>query len=262
MTIQSRAQIAAATLSFLEQRYYPHQGQRVSLDFDPTSRFYPGTSPVEENMERDPQVTTVFSVDNETTLRATRRLQAIYGRVLALNFASAKRPGGGFLTGAAAQEESLARSSALYLYIRKSHFYQEHPNALYSHNAIYSPDVPVFRNDYGDLLDQPYPCSFITCAAVNYGALPEHLLPQVRPVMQERITRILDIAAANHHKVLVLGAFGCGVFRNDPFMVAELFANALTKYRNFFDHAHFAVLDHGLCLEAFTRIFGGCSVKS
>src|SRR6185436_15287898 len=150
----------------------------------------------------------------------------------ALNFASAKHPGGGFLTGALAQEESLARSSGLYA-------------CLVSY-AIYSPDVPVFRDDTGHLLPQPYSCSFITAPAVNAKVVLDRdraRRPEVRAAMYERVERVLGIAAAHGHPALVLGAWGCGVFGNDPQQIAELFAAALHgPFRGVFATVVFAVL--------------------
>src|SRR5205814_6075588 len=117
---------------------------------------------------------TRFEVTNETTLDAARRLAAEGHRVVALNFASARHPGGGFLKGAIAQEESLCRSSGLYESLRDHEMYRYHapmPGGMYTNYAIYSPDVPVFKNDDGELLAEPYLCSFITSPAVNAGAI-------------------------------------------------------------------------------------------
>jgi uncharacterized protein (TIGR02452 family) len=57
---------------------------------------------------------TAYEVYNESTLDAARRVSKVSKKILCLNFASAKNPGGGFLGGAVAQEESIARASALY----------------------------------------------------------------------------------------------------------------------------------------------------
>jgi uncharacterized protein (TIGR02452 family) len=194
--------------------------------------------------------TTRFEVTNETTLAAGRRLGDEASRVCALNFASAKHPGGGFLGGSRAQEESLARSSALYVCIEGSPLYAYHQRSgdpMYSHYALYSPDVPVFRDDTGDLLERPWLCSFITCPAVNakvtLGRDP-HAGPAIRDAMRERIRRVLAVAAAHGHEHLVLGAWGCGVFGNDPREIATLFRDAFDgKFRGVFDRVLFAVLD-------------------
>ena len=193
---------------------------------------------------------TTFDVTNETTLAAGRRLADAGHRVCALNFASAKNPGGGFLGGSRAQEESLARSSALYVCIEGSPMYDYHRRSgdpMYSHYALYSPDVPVFRDDAGELLKRPWACSFITCPAVNakvtLGRDP-HAGPAIRDTMRERVARVLAIAAANGHSHLVLGAWGCGVFGNDPAEIAGLFRESLGgAFKGVFEHVTFAVLD-------------------
>jgi uncharacterized protein (TIGR02452 family) len=190
----------------------------------------------------------VTEVRNETSLSAARRLGA---DVACLVFASARKPGGGFLNGAQAQEESIARSSALYPCQRTAgEFYEFHrrqDDLRYSDRIIYSPGVPVFRADDGALLDEPYAVSFLTAAAPNLGAIvtsqPE-AAASVPGVLAARAERVLAVAAAHGHRKLVLGAWGCGVFRNDPAAVAAVFAAALTEARGRFDHVVFAVLDH------------------
>lgn len=173
-------------------------------------------------------------VTQETTLAAARRLveQENAARPLVLNFASAKSPGGGFLGGSRAQEESLARSSALYASLQRAGAYYDQNRAcgssLYTDHAVLSPDVPVFRADDGAPLDRPYAASFLTMPAVNVGALGrpgEHA--RVGPVMAGRVEKVLALAAAEGFETLVLGAWGCGAFRNDPRLIARLFHDAL-----------------------------------
>src|SRR5208283_3500713 len=107
-------------------------------------------------------------------LEAARRLIAERCRPAVLNFASATQPGGGFLSGSRAQEESLARSSGLYACLSGNPMYEFHRtrrDAMYTDYFVYSPDVPVFRTDEGNLLEQPWRCSFITAPAVNAKAV-------------------------------------------------------------------------------------------
>jgi uncharacterized protein (TIGR02452 family) len=191
-----------------------------------------------------------IEVKNESTLAAARRLVEANHRPVALNFASAKHPGGGFLTGARAQEESLARSSALYACLAGNPMYEFHQaraDPMYSSYAIYSPDVPVFRDDVGKVLLKPYLCSFITCPAVNAKVVREHKRAQpseIRQAMAERIHRVLTIAVANGHDGVVLGAWGCGVFGNEPREIAELFQEALANsFPAAFARIFFAILD-------------------
>jgi uncharacterized protein (TIGR02452 family) len=193
---------------------------------------------------------TQVMVSNETTLAAATRLVAEGRWPVALNFASARHPGGGFLSGARAQEESLARSSALYACLEGNPMYAWHEarrNPFYSDYAIYSPDVPVFRTDRGVLLDDPYQCAFITCPAVNAKVALERdpaCHPAIRRAMAQRIARVLAVAAAHGHEHLILGAWGCGAFGNDPGEIAPLFQAALTgPYRGVFATILFAILD-------------------
>jgi uncharacterized protein (TIGR02452 family) len=211
----------------------------------------------------------VIEVTNETSLSAARRLGANAGAqdpgVACLVFASAKNPGGGFLTGAQAQEESIARSSALYPCLRSVRefyeFHREQRDLRYSDRVIYSPAVPVFRGDDGELLDEPYAVSFLTSAAPNLTAIrrnqPE-AAADVSSALAARAERVLAVAAAHGHRTLVLGAWGCGVFGNDPAVVAEAFAAALAQTEGSFDQVAFAVLDrqHGAPTHAaFARVF-------
>jgi uncharacterized protein (TIGR02452 family) len=190
------------------------------------------------------------SVANETTLEAAARLVANGKRVLALNFASPSHPGGGFLNGALAQEETLARSSALYRCLEGSPMYayrREHRDPIFADFVIYSPDVPVFRTDGGDLLVTPYLCSFITSPAVHRGNLlvqdPRREC-EILPAMQSRIRKVLSVAALHPHDALLLGAWGCGAFQNSPELIAELFRTALSGvFRGVFPAVHFAVYD-------------------
>ncbi|WP_091652853.1 TIGR02452 family protein [Micromonospora pallida] len=207
-------------------------------------------------------------VTYESTLQAAYRLGA---GAACLVFASAKNPGGGFLGGAKAQEESIARSSALYpCLLAAREFYAFHRgqrDLRYSDRVVYSPGVPVFREDKGNLLDQPYTMSFLTAAAPNLGAIlrnqPEHAA-DVPAVLVRRARRVLEVAAAHGHRTIVLGAWGCGVFRNDPATVADAFADALHVVDRF-DHVVFAIRD-GLpgtpVYRAFMERFSGTAVKS
>ena len=191
--------------------------------------------------------TTTYEVTNETTLSAHQRHLAKGHKVVSLNFAAATNPGGGFLTGARAQEEYLCRSSALYLAIKDSPMYAYHRregHKRYSDAMIYSPDVPVFRDDDHELLPKPYLASFITSAA----PLTKHLHPEeltlVADILRKRIWKILTVAQAHGHDSLVLGAWGCGAFGNDGNQVAALFKWALAEdFKGAFKEVTFAIVD-------------------
>ena len=187
---------------------------------------------------------TQVQVTNETTLGASRRLVDRGLRPLALNFANGIRPGGAFLRGARAQEEVLCRSSALYQTLADDPMYREHlkrPQPDSTDWAIYSPDVPVFRMDDGMELPHPWLSSFITCAAPYAPAIGQ---PQAGDLLQKRIHRVLAIAQAFGHVTLVLGAWGCGAFENDPYRTATDFRQAVEHdFGGTFSDIVFAITD-------------------
>ena len=206
--------------------------------------------------------TTTYEVTNETTLSAHQRHLAKGHKVVSLNFAAATNPGGGLLTGARAQEEYLCRSSALYLSIKDSPMYAYHRregHKRYSDAMIYSPDVPVFRDDEHGLLPTPYLASFITSAA----PLTKHLHPaelvHLPETLRLRIQKFLTVAQAHGHDSLVLGAWGCGAFGNNGNLVADLFHKALTQdFAGAFKEVTFAIVDtstEGRFIRPFSRRF-------
>lgn len=107
--------------------------------------------------------------------------------------------------------------------------------------AILSPDVPVFREDDGTALESPWLLSFITCAAPYVPTVGQ---PLSGDLLQSRINRVLGIAQAFHYDSLVLGAWGCGAFENDPHRTAVDFRQALeNEFRGVFSEIIFAVTD-------------------
>ena len=197
----------------------------------------------------------ILSSTSYTSPEETRR------RVGVLNFASAKHPGGGFQSGAQAQEESIARSSTLYPSLTCStgeKFYPPHKKdpkgGYYSHAMIFSPDVTVFRTDSGNFIE-PFHIDVVTSAAVNAGVVRRTLHGQVAGeaeevkignVMKERMGRILFLFEKHGVKDIVLGSFGTGVFQNNVSLVAAIWAQLLiapgARFANSFDRVVFAIL--------------------
>lgn len=58
---------------------------------------------------------------------------------------------------------------------------------------------------------------------------------------EKRARSILAVATRNGADILVLGAFGCGAFRNDPKVVASAYASVLKDCRYHFDLIEFAI---------------------
>ncbi|MFA3878457.1 TIGR02452 family protein [Streptomyces sp. MMCC 100] len=233
------------------------------------TRMY-GPGPVEPALSVP--VRTVFEVTGESSLEAARRLG---GEVAVLNFASARNPGGGYLNGAQAQEEALCRASALYTcLVRVREFYDHHRahrDPFYTDRVIHSPGVPVFRDDRGRLLDEPYTAEFLTSAAPNAGVVlrtaPERA-PEVPAALAVRAERVLETAAAHGYRRLVLGAWGCGVFRNDPAQVAGAFRALLGpggRFAGAFERVAFGILDRtpgAVVRAAFDRAFPEGAARS
>jgi uncharacterized protein (TIGR02452 family) len=201
-----------------------------------------------ETINLENTVKTQYEVTHETSLSAILRLQD-EENVMCLNFASAKNPGGGFLNGALAQEESLAIASSLYAsQMDNFEFYETHRNmksCVYTDSMIYSPNVPFFRNDKGELLENSVLCSVITAAAVNYGVVKRReasKAKRIATIMRLRIEKMLALALLHKNDTLILGAWGCGVFQNDPVLIAQLFKEALeTTFKHQFKKVVFAI---------------------
>lgn len=261
-----RAQHAAETLRAITEGGYDIEGERVELA-ELMLRAVDGSEffPHERRLQRTGKASgpTTIEVRCCTTLAAAQELAA-EGTPGVLNFASARNPGGGFSTGAEAQEESLARSSGIYPCLTKffQEFFVPHRNAasgVYSHSLIHSPGVPVIRDEAGELLPQPYLADFVTAAAPNCGVLAQRrgwdaARAEAGAVFRERMLRVLTVFAAGGSTDLVLGAWGCGVFKNDPVTVASLFREALGHFG--FRRVIFAVLDPHMA-QQFQHVLGG-----
>jgi uncharacterized protein (TIGR02452 family) len=218
-----------------------------------------------------PTRATRIDVTDESSMVAARHLvvDERAERVAVQNFASARNAGGGYIGGARAQEEDLCRVSALYTTLREAPDYYEAHRAdrskLYTHRVIFSPEVPVFRDHKYHLLAVPYRASFLTSPAPNAGEVARNQsedLDEIRPILTERVARVLAVAAHHDMRTLVLGAWGCGVFRNNPEDVADGFLQHLGPgglFENRFDRIVCAVLDRAAGqpnLAAFRKTFG------
>lgn len=194
-------------------------------------------------------------VNTEIILDDTDSVSAIYNCnadeiVAVLNFASYKNPGGMFLKGSMAQEEALCHESILYNVLSAQRFQDEFygPNhnrlnkAMYGDDLIYSRDVLFIDEKAGNTY-----ADVITCAAPNAGTASEicHVKPEIiKANLKSRIQHVLYIALKNDIDVVILGAFGCGVFKNDPYDVATIFKDELdTTFKGAFEKVIFAIPD-------------------
>lgn len=184
--------------------------------------------------------------------------------VLVMNFANAHTPGGGFWSGASAQEESLCRESTLIASLSSAA-----AGEMYAYNRaqggpcdsdymLISPYVLVIGDGKGRFFAEPKLAAVVTVPAPNRHGRASYL-PQeaVDRVMLERLRLMLALAAVRGYKKLVLGAWGCGAFGNDPERVAGFFKELFLKenYALLFDEVEFAILGGGRNYLAFERAF-------
>ncbi len=237
----SRLQQAVSS-SIAAQVFYP-EGQPIAL---PTP---PYTEPAQ------------VIVTKNRSFEAARPYAEQGLKIAVLNFASSTNPGGGVTSGASAQEECLCRISTLYPCLKDESmwdaFYAPHRkarNPLHNDDIIYTKDVIVFKDDDYQPLPKPFTVDIITCAAPTlreqssnrYNPSDGDKAPDITPedllaLHEKRGRQILSAAAANGAEVIVLGAFGCGAFKNDPAIVAQAYANILPEYLHYFRTIEFAI---------------------
>lgn len=242
--------IADETVSILKSGKYASDLRTVMLDMDNIKKviLYPDSQLVQA--EKSNTYDTKFKVYDRDTVTAVFDCPSPE-KCAVLNFASAKHPGGGFITGANAQEESLCRSSSLYASIGSKsaedmYIYNiKNKNIFYSDYMLFSPYVTFFRRSSGRLTSNYVNVSVITSPAVNCGiADPQKYTDKIREIMRRRIRKIFDIAIDNNKTYLILGAWGCGVFRNKAEDISNDFKLVLSeeKYKNSFETVEFSVL--------------------
>ncbi|MBR3630547.1 MAG: TIGR02452 family protein [Oscillospiraceae bacterium] len=209
---------------------------------------------------------TDISVTKERSFQAAIRLRKDYpdAKIAVHNFASATNPGGGVTRGARAQEECLCRYSTLYPslatpVLRESYygFHRNRHDVRYTDACIYTPDVIICKSDtdFPERLPQQewVTVDILTCAAPNLREKPYNAMNpgSGKPVQLsgddlyslhlKRARHLLSVAAANQDEIIVLGAFGCGAFRNDPAVVAKAYKDVLPEFHGLFRHICFAV---------------------
>ncbi len=154
-----------------------------------------------------------------------------------LNMASRRNPGGGVLNGAGAQEENLFRRTNLFLSLYQFASYAEDYGVQKSSlqypldqnfGGVYTPEACVFRGlekDGYPLLDECYCLSFIAVPGLNRSALDAKgfIVPEQVMGIKNKMRTIFRMGLHHGHDVLVLGALGCGAFRNPPAHISRLF---------------------------------------
>ena len=225
----------------------------------------------------------IIKVTNRDTFTAAKEYANIInstneGFVGVLNFASSTNPGGGVTNGSTAQEECLCRCSNLYLTLYQEKCIREYYNVnkkymsnLGSDAIIYSRNVYVFKDkDYNMLpVEDRFYVDVLTCAAPNLRENPRNQYntdaseekmtltdEELYNIHVKRARNILNVAIKNEDDYLILGAFGCGAFRNNPEIVAKAYKDVLQDYMYCFKVIDFAIIDgkYSNNYEIFKRI--------
>lgn len=151
-------------------------------------------------------------------------------KVCVLNFASYRKPGGGFLSGSLAQEEALCHHSYLYEVLSRftDSFYAENQRYLhrnmYSDRMLYTPKVVFEMDDLGARI-----ADVLTCAAPNRSASSVGDAENTA-WLERRINRMFTVVESMNVDTFIVGAWGCGVFGQSPQEVAELMAKRAKKF--------------------------------
>lgn len=213
-----------------------------------------------------------FSTDMRVSVTRHRSLDAALlhcnrtpgSKVAVLNFASATNPGGGVAKGSKAQEEALCRCSTLFPVLNTQElqekfyrFHQEHQDTRYTDACIYTPGITVFKTDTSipERLSPEYwrQVDVISCAAPNLRKVPYNRMnPGTGPAIpvsdrelleihKTRGRKIFRVAVANGVDTLILGAFGCGAFKNSPSVVARAYRGILEEFDGYISKVEFAV---------------------
>lgn len=227
--------------------------QKAVADSTANTRFYsPDDTMI---LPQNPHYQPSYSVTAHRSFEAVQKLRQRMPdeRFAVLNFASATHAGGGVEVGSRTQEEALCRCSTLYPCLNQSElsekyyqYHQEKYDCFYSDAVIYVPDVLVIKTDTSIpermLPEQWFKTDIITCAAPNLRYNPDIISPEEQYLVhRKRAKRIISSAVIGGASVLVLGAFGCGAFQNNPRMVAKAFRDVLAEFEGYFRYVEFAV---------------------
>ena len=265
MVRELRAQEYRNTIEIVNQGFYTTEAGRCVV-FPDLSRmehetaFYRNAFSVKEVPIREEP--TRFEVHNVDCLDEGLRLTRAGYRPAVLNMASRSMPGGGVINGVGAQEETLFRRTNLFrsLYqftdalvpgrqlipVREGERYPLDRNF----GGVYTPDALLFRESESagyKLMERPERLSFIAVAGINRPEMKDatHLADSMVEGTKNKIRTILRIGLRHGHDSLVLGALGCGAFRNPPSHIARLFHEVFDEpeFRNKYRLVSFAILD-------------------
>lgn len=182
-------------------------------------------------------------------------------KICILNFADAFKPGGGYLNGRSPQEETLCRQTLLYPTLineESLQMYEKNKNienySIEHDSMIYSKDVEVIRDDSYEFLEDKFYVNIISAPAFDNRKKSDD---DNNFIMERRIRKIIKLAAYENNDVLILGAFGCGVFRNDPYDISKIFRDVLINenLKDYFQSIWFPIYKSERNFNIFKRTF-------
>jgi len=259
--------IIQGTIAAFEQGWYVREDPELKVDLRALQEKQKNVKHNVQNYFYDD--TTDIKIDKDTPTFRTQGKQKTYTYIVngdsidvalrlkkegknpvVLNMANAKHPGGGYLNGASAQEETLFRRTNYYQFLDPHHNQKSEFYPFKEFGGIYSSNVLVFRKGETEgypFMDYPVPLSFVAVAAYSNPKLdpsrPDRLDDSATFNTRKKMRSIFKIALNHKHDCIVLGAFGCGAFRNPPRHIAELFKMVLQDFDGLFKEVHFAILE-------------------
>ena len=183
--------------------------------------------------------------------------------VCILNFSDYKVPCGLFRKGDVAQEESICHATNLYNELFHNYsWYTVHEktmnHGMYQDESILSENITIMRKNYEDIQSETVTVDVLTCAAPNKSPIiryKKYLCEECDAAMIKRIDYVLNMMCYKPYDAIILGAYGCGVFHNDPELVSKTFLTLLrTKYKGVFKNVVFAI-PGGYNLTVFRNTF-------
>lgn len=267
MTEQELRQIAYETLSVIASKNYSVNGKTYNMrsmvmDMVCRTKLYTPGETIDTYCGL-PLKPNYYLVNMTTTGAILSFPQLLNQNIGVLNFASAIKAGGGWLSGKTAQEEDIMRKTTAFLsLLLQDSFYMIHSknNPIYSDSIIYSPGAFIIRDDDFNFI-QPEPINLYTSAALNLTEARKQMIKcDEKIIMYNRIKRIIDCMNHNNEETIVLGAFGCGVFGNNPTTIAKIFRKVLVEefMEDEFKNIIFAVYDNSPIQQnfnAFKNVF-------
>ena len=233
-------QIAINTLNYCDKHHEPNNSVFINLN----------NNPLAHNLSRPlKDAVSKFEIVNQDTIEAA--LQGIengdYENPLLMNMASEFQPGGGWKKGSMAQEEALFLRTNYCKHLKKRKGSMPRERYIEDHEMVYSPRVRVIKNKNYSLIpeDRQPVLSFIACPGIRRPELDSkgRMCERDRDIVTRRLHHVFQIAQRYGHDAVILGALGCGAFKNPPEDIAECYRDVIPHYKNgIFKCIKFAIL--------------------